>query len=134
VLNPWKAFSLQPPAAEITFEWPGGSQVLQLGRRSVAGRAYLRVGGDQTIYIVGTKLHERALDMDPHEWRDRNIFRNVGVESSRIEWQNGPAKLELARERKLWKMLRARANARRSSRPRCIHADAQRCEIGIIRA
>jgi hypothetical protein len=100
-----ESVSLQPAAAEITFEWPGGSRVLQLGRRSAAGRAYLRVGGDETIYIVSTKLHERAIDMDLHEWRDRNIFHNVGVESSRIEWQNGPSRLVLARERKQWKML-----------------------------
>src|SRR5262245_20278075 len=100
-----ESISLQPPAAEITFEWPGGSTTLQLGRRSVAGRAYLRVRGDEAIYIVNTKLHERALDMDPHEWRHRNIFHNVGVESSRIEWENGPSKLVLARDRKLWKML-----------------------------
>ena len=102
--------ALQPPAAEIVYEWSGGSGgsgavTIQCGRRTVAGRAYLRIAGDNTIYVVSQKLHERAVEMDPKEWRDRTIFQNVGVESSRIEWQNGPVKLALVRERKQWRMI-----------------------------
>ena len=97
--------ALQPAAAEIIYEWSGGTMTIQCGRRSVAGRAYVRLAGDNTIYVVNQKLHERAVEMDPKEWRDRTIFQNVGVESSAIEWQNGPVKLALVRERKHWKMV-----------------------------
>src|SRR5262249_36261559 len=92
-------------AAEVTYEWPKGKTVVQLGRQSVAGRAYVRIAGDPRIHVVGQRLHERILGMDPKEWRDRAIFRNIGVESERIEWTQGQAKMTLARERRTWKML-----------------------------
>jgi hypothetical protein len=100
------AMQLDPPAAEIMYDWPNGSLTLQLGRRSVAGRAYIRIAGEDPIFVSGYKLHERALETDPKEWRDRTVFHDAGVESARVECeQGGAAKMVLARDRKQWKML-----------------------------
>ena len=98
------ALSLEPPEAELAFFWPDGSLTLQLGRRSIAGRAYLRVAGERRIHVVGQALHDRALEMDVREWRDRRIFHNVGVESDRIERVDGISRLLLERELRQWTM------------------------------
>jgi len=95
---------LSPAAGEITYQWPGGSLTLELGRRSVAGRAYLRRKGEDAVCIVNQKLHERVLDMNPAEWRDRTIFLHAGADSSRIGWQQGDVKMSLERDGRRWKM------------------------------
>jgi hypothetical protein len=105
---------LDPPAATITYQWDQGSVALQLGRLGFAGRAYLRVAGKDNrlydMYVVDRTLHEHALEDDPREWRDRAIFRDVGVDSSRIEIRHGSAgeagnRVVLIRQRKQWKMM-----------------------------
>jgi hypothetical protein len=98
------ALALDPPAAEVTYEWPGGHLTLELGRRAVAGRAYLRIKGQDAIHIVTPRLHERAIDTDHKEWRDRTIFADAGVNSSRIHWQAGEYRLTLEQQRKQWMM------------------------------
>lgn len=95
---------LAPPASEITYQWPGGSMTLELGRRSVAGRAYLRRKGDDAVCIVNQKLHERVLDMNPMEWRDRRIFQHAGADSDSIELRNGESKMVLLRDGRKWSM------------------------------
>ena len=98
------SLSLDPPAAEVTYAWPGGSLRLELGRRGLAGRAYLRVAGDETIYVVTQALHERVVETDPKEWRDRTIFPGAGIDADRIEQFNGKTRLVLERERRRWVM------------------------------
>lgn len=95
---------LEPPAGEITYQWPGGSLTLELGRRSVAGRAYLRRRGDDAVCIVNQKLHERVLDMNPAEWREKRLFKYAGADSQRIGWQQGDVKLTLERTGRQWTM------------------------------
>lgn len=99
--------SLQPPAAEVLYEWPNGKLALHLGRRGAAGRAYLRLADANDVYVVTPRLHERVLEMDPKEWRDRRIFHNVGIESSRIAWTRagGIPGVTLVRDRRTWTML-----------------------------
>ena len=105
-----ESLGLSPPLAEVVYEWSSGTLTLNLGRRSVAGRAYLQIAGNETIYIVSPLLHERALETDPKEWRSRTIFSMVTdtgalIEPDRIEWRNDPAKMALGRERKTWTMI-----------------------------
>lgn len=105
-----ESLGLSPPLAEIVYEWSGGSLALKLGRRSVAGRAYVQIAGDERIYIVSPALHERAIETDPKEWRSRTIFSLVDergglMEPDRIQWRNEPAKMTLTRERKTWTMI-----------------------------
>ena len=98
--------AIDPPAAQIAYEWPGGSLTLRLGRRSFAGRAYAQIAGDDSVYIINQKLHERIFDMDPKEWRDRTLFANATSEPSRIEWRNGPVNMALERQGKQWTMVK----------------------------
>ncbi|MHC4109055.1 MAG: DUF4340 domain-containing protein, partial [Planctomycetota bacterium] len=97
-----RSLSLDPPAAELMYAWQGGSLRLELGRRGLAGRAYMRIGGDDTIYVVTLALHERAVETDPKEWRDRTIFPRAGIDADRIERFNGETRLVLERERRRW--------------------------------
>ena len=99
------AMGLDPPRATIAIAWPGGSVELKLGRLGVAGRAYLKVSGYEKVYVVNQDLHDRALRMDPKEWRDRSIFHNVGVDSDRIEIAVGGSATVLQRDRKQWRMI-----------------------------
>lgn len=96
---------LDPPAARMRLGWSGGEVELRLGRRGVGGLAYIEREEGGPIFVVTQALHERAVDMDPREWRDRAIFRNVGVDSDRIEIRDGATVTVLARDRKRWRMI-----------------------------
>jgi hypothetical protein len=100
------ALGLDPPQAELTFEWPGGSLMMRFGRRGIAGRAYLQLDQSERVYVVGQDLHERAVDMDVKEWRDRAIFHDVGIDSQRIEINSAGGEIVLVREERQWKMQR----------------------------
>jgi hypothetical protein len=93
---------LKPPRAVLRFAWSDGSLELELGRRGVAGRAYARVAGEQRVHVVNGELHERAVDADVREWRDRRIFHNAGIESDEIVIAAGDIETVLQRERKRW--------------------------------
>lgn len=96
-----QSLGLDPPTAVIDYEWEGGSWHFSMGRRGIAGRAYLRAGDDNDILIVRQDLHERVVEMDPREWRDRTIFRNVSVESERVVRSDG---FVLERDRRRWRI------------------------------
>lgn len=99
------ALSLHPPNAVITYQWDGRSIGFELGRRGIAGRAYVRVAGERDVYVVDQGLHDRAVDMDPKEWRDRSIFRDVSVDATRVERRNGEEQVIVERDKKQWRML-----------------------------
>jgi hypothetical protein len=103
-LPPAASLGLDPPLARITYAWGDDSLTLELGRRGLAGRAYLRRAGDDRIYIVDQSLHQRAIEMDVKEWRDRSLFRFAGVESDEIELVAGETTIVLARDRRRWLM------------------------------
>ncbi|HRP62998.1 MAG TPA: DUF4340 domain-containing protein [Phycisphaerales bacterium] len=94
-----------PPEAIITYAWDGHTMTLELGRRGIAGRAYARVQGQQEILVVSQELHLRAIEMDPKEWRDRSLFREVSIESDRIIREAGEMRVVMERERRQWRML-----------------------------
>lgn len=98
------ALSLDPPAATIRYKWDDESLGFELGRRGIAGRAYLRVADDPRVFVVGQELHDRAVDMDPKEWRDRTIFREVSVEAARYDRRNGDQRMVLERDQRRWMM------------------------------
>jgi hypothetical protein len=99
------ALSLDPPEGRIAFFWPGASLTLELGRKGIGGRAYLRVAGGETIYVVNQDLHERALGADPKEWRDRAIFHDAGPEADRVEIVRLQERIVLQRDARRWMML-----------------------------
>ncbi|MCP3903152.1 MAG: DUF4340 domain-containing protein [Planctomycetes bacterium] len=104
---------LDPAAATLRLGWPEGSVRLLLGRRGIAGRSYLRKGGDPAILVVNDDLHERALEQDPVLWRDPTLFDAIGVEADRIEIASGDDLVVLVRDRRTWRMeqpVRTRVN------------------------
>jgi hypothetical protein len=108
VLGPGDAettdLGLDEPLAEITWTWPDGSYTLQFGRRSVAGRSYLRPAGDQDVYVVTGALYERAVEMNPKEWRDRTIFAPIPAQIAAIEIHDGDRRVVIEKRRKRWFM------------------------------
>ena len=99
-----KELSLNPPIAELIYQWADGQLKLQFGRRGVAGRWYVRIAGHEVVYIAMGDLYERAVEADPKEWRDRTIFTNASVNADKIIVNLGNNQVELIRDQKLWKM------------------------------
>jgi hypothetical protein len=96
---------LEPPRAVAAFDWPQGSLTLQLGRRAVAGRSYLRILGDPSVFVVKGELYERAVEMDPKEWRDRTIFPGVSIDADRLVIDDRTTRTVLERIRRQWTMV-----------------------------
>ncbi len=108
VLGPDEAattdLGLAEPRAEVTIAWPDGSYTLQFGRRSVAGRSYLRPAGDHDVYVVTGDLYQRAVEMNPKEWRDRTIFAPLPADIAAIEIDDGDRRVVIEKRRKRWFM------------------------------
>ncbi len=108
VLGPGEATAtdvgLAEPRAEVTWTWPDGSYTLLFGRRSVAGRSYLRPAGDQDVYVVTGDLYQRAVEMNPKEWRDRTIFAPLPAQIAAIEIDDGDRRVVIEKRRKRWFM------------------------------
>ncbi|MHC4274223.1 MAG: DUF4340 domain-containing protein [Planctomycetota bacterium] len=96
---------LEPPRAVIAYEWPDGSLALQLGRRAVAGRSYVKVVGEPDVLVVRGELHERGVEMDPKEWRDRTIFPGVTPDADQVTLDDGTTRTVLQRDRRQWTMI-----------------------------
>lgn len=95
---------LDDPRATVTWSWPTGSYTLAFGRRSVAGRSYLQPAGDETVYVVTGDLYQRAVEMNPKEWRDRTIFAPTPAEIDAIEIDDGTRRIVLVRQGRRWLM------------------------------
>lgn len=94
---------LDPPDARIELSWPGGSTAIELGSRTVAGRAWIRLAGADDLLVVGDGLHERAVDDDPRNWRSRRLFPSE-TEVVAIDLLNGPVTTRLERDGRRWAM------------------------------
>jgi hypothetical protein len=98
------ALSLDPPLATVTYRWPDGSLTLRCGRAGLAGRAYLQVGAEPEVVVVGRGLYERAVESDPREWRDRRLFALGGIESDRVQIEDGLRRTAIVRDGRVWRM------------------------------
>jgi len=101
-----KTLSLDPPEATMTFQWDDQKVALELGRRGIAGRAYLKFADKPTVYVVNQDLHRLVLDTDPKEWRDRLIFHQVGINSTRIERRTPQQTMVLVNDNNQWSMMK----------------------------
>ena len=99
------ALSLDPPQAELMLQWPQGAVTLQFGRRGVAGRWYVRIMGFEHVYVATGDLHDRVVEMDPKEWRDRTIFAGADVDARRVIIQQGDQRTVLEKDRRQWRMM-----------------------------
>lgn len=98
------SLGLQPPQATLSMTSPAGTSTVELGRRGVAGRAFVR--RDDEVLVVSPELHARVLEMDPREWRDRQLFSNAGVEAVAIELHQGDYTLRLERSGRAWSLVK----------------------------
>lgn len=111
------ALGLEPPACVLRLSWPGGERAIELGRRTVAGRAWARVSGRAEAASVDASLHALAVDGDPRQWRSRRVHEPGAADIARIEVRYGAApgqRLVLQRAAGKWTLeepVKARADA-----------------------
>lgn len=100
---------LDPPLAEIAYRWSEGERrrelAIELGRRSVAGRAWLRRRGEGVVHAASAQLHDRLLADDPRNWRSRGLFGPDGAEPDAIRLLVGGSEVRLEREGREWRLL-----------------------------
>lgn len=102
--------------ATLRLKRPAGELSLVLGRRGVAGRWYLATPADGAVYVAAGELYERAVEMDPREWRDRALLSLDLADIDAIEIDQGGQSLELSRQGRAWMILdpfRSRADEMR---------------------
>ena len=101
---------LDPPRAEVEVRWPDAAEPairLLMGRRGIGGRAYARVADDpeRRMLVVDAELHDRAVVMDPREWRDRTIFGEVSLDTAAaISIEVGTLRTVMGREDRPWRL------------------------------
>ncbi|TVQ55178.1 MAG: DUF4340 domain-containing protein [Phycisphaerales bacterium] len=93
---------LEPGEVRIRYGWADGEVEYALGRRGIGGRAYIRAVEDDAIFVASQNMHERILETDPREWRDRTLFRDVSIELDRIVREEGSARVVIERDRREW--------------------------------
>lgn len=99
---------LAPAVGRLEFaeEGDGGAAgrrlAIELGKRSLAGRAYARVAGGEVAVIDGT-LHDIVLERDPREFRRRDIFPDLAAIDS-ATFESGPNKVVLARDGRAYRL------------------------------
>lgn len=129
------SLGLDEPQAVLTLAWPGGERVLALGRRTVAGRAWVQVRGRDEASCVDAALHTLVVEGDPRQWRSMGLFDAGAAEVNRIEMQLGQgadAAWVLEREGSRWKFVapvttRADAEAVRAYIEAVARAQADAC-------
>ncbi|HAQ66892.1 MAG TPA: hypothetical protein DCR70_03945 [Phycisphaerales bacterium] len=101
------ALGLTPPAATLKLAWPGGERSVELGRRTVAGRAWAHVIGRAEAASIDASLHAIAVDGDPRQWRSTQLYEPGPADVGGIELRYGLAPsqhLTLARAAGKWRI------------------------------
>ena len=101
------ALGLTPPAATLKLAWPGGERSVELGRRTVAGRAWAHVIGRTEAASIDASLHAIAVDGDPRQWRSTHLYEPGPADVGGIELRYGLApsqRLTLARAAGKWRI------------------------------
>ncbi|MEE2681647.1 MAG: DUF4340 domain-containing protein [Planctomycetota bacterium] len=109
-----ESLGLGSPTARITWRWDAGARSLALGNRTLAGKAWIALDGDDHAWLVDSSLHARLFDIDPRLWRDGALFPDAGVETRSVGIEAGGQRLVLVREPEGWMMeepVRTRADA-----------------------
>ena len=120
---------LAPPLATLTFTIGDRTEQIEMGRRTVAGRGWVRHGEDGDLMVVQDDLHMYGLEDDLRNWRTRNLFSNSGSdEIDVLEIQNGEVMTRLLRVGRTWEMdapVKTRADEEGLHRLARVIADAQ---------
>ncbi|MBI1303457.1 MAG: DUF4340 domain-containing protein [Phycisphaera sp.] len=116
---------LDPPLARVTFVErarageAARTTVFELGRRSLAGRAFARLAPatpSAGYEVVDGVLHDFVLDRDPREFRSRDLFAGLG-EVDRVELSSAGVATVLRREGRSYRLdgvVRTRADRERA--------------------
>jgi len=117
---------LDPPLARVGFTEraragrPGaGGVVIELGRRSLAGRAFARLADDrarQGYEVVEGLLHDFVLDRDPRDFRSRDLFPGA-LEIDAVELSSAGVSTVLRRDGRNYRLdgvVRTRADRERA--------------------
>ena len=91
------SLGLTPPTATLKLTWPGGERSIELGRRTVAGRAWAHVIGRAEAASIDASLHAIAVDGDPRQWRSTRLYEPGPADVGGIELRYG-----LAPSQRLW--------------------------------
>jgi hypothetical protein len=83
------ALGLEPPQAMMQMSWKGGECLLELGRRTVAGRGWIRANDRMSAASVDASLHALALDGDLRQLRSMALYDAQPGEAERIELKYG---------------------------------------------
>ena len=94
---------LADPDSNVTLSWPGGRTSIDLGARTVAGRAWIRIDGRDEVLVVNDALHEQAVEDDPRNWRSRRLFPG-DAEIIEFRTANGDSVTTLRRDGRRWLM------------------------------
>ena len=103
-----EALGVASPRARLTLGWQGGSSSILLGRRTVAGRAWVRVDGRPQIASVSAALHGLTVEADPRQWRSMALYDPSRGEAERIALKYGgerPVPWVLERTDGRWKVV-----------------------------
>lgn len=99
-----ESLSLDPARVTIHMATQDGQErELHLGRRSLAGRAWLQNDADQRVIVADSKLHQRLLGQDPIQWRSRSLVQ-VPADLDTIIFTIGDRSSRLQREGTSWRM------------------------------
>lgn len=112
------SLGLDPPRARLVVGWAGGERIIEIGRRTVAGRAWVRVVGRGEAASVDASLHAAAVEGDPRQWRSTRLLDAAGADVARIEVRYGPGDGQFV-------VLARAAGAWRIERPFATRADAE---------
>ena len=94
---------LDPPVATVTWRWPDGEQVVALGNRTLAGRAWARLDDEtERAALVDASLHAKVLETDPRFLRDRTLAPFAGTETTRVLVRTAAEQLALERTDRGW--------------------------------
>lgn len=85
------ALGLEPAMARVTLAWPGGERAVELGRRTVSGRGWVRVAGQRDAASVDAALHALVLDGDLRQWRSLRVRGPGGPDVAEVEVRYGAA-------------------------------------------
>ena len=106
---------LDPPLATVTYAADDDTATLYLGKKLLGGYAYVTLNDDPTIHVVADRLHNRVLDTDLNQWRQRTLDAPEAETVDRVTIREAGHTITLYRADDRWwvdSLTRQRADSR----------------------
>jgi hypothetical protein len=92
--------------ATLRLDREGGPSIdIELGRKGIGGRGWLRLGSTGDVLVVDDDLHQLVLQEAPQTWRDPRLFGGIGPDTTTLAREIGGERVELARVGRRWQFL-----------------------------